>query len=149
MVGLQPPQALLDRRQDPPAAAVPAGRHLLVADAEFGDDRDLMTTAAECSRQGLFRYAHAVGLGGIEAGDAAVDRLLHGALELGVGDPAVSAADLPAAEADRRDLEVGVAEWSIFHAFPASAIARRLRRRVKQSAAPCPAARERPRCRAP
>src|SRR5580700_3338759 len=53
------------------ARIVPAGRHLLVADAEFGDDRDLMTTAAECSRQGLFRYAHAVGLGGIEAGDAA------------------------------------------------------------------------------
>ncbi len=74
MVGTQPPQALVDRGEDARPAAVAAVRHLLVADAEFGRDDDIVSAAAERSRQRLFGYAHAVGLGRVEAGDAAVDR---------------------------------------------------------------------------
>ena len=110
VVGLQPPQTLLDGRQNPPAAAVAPVWHFLVADAEFGDDGDIMTMAAERPRQGLFRYPRAVGFGRIEAGYAIFDRLPNGAAELALVDPAISAADLPAAEADRRYLEVGLAE---------------------------------------
>ena len=43
---------------------------------------------------------------------------LHGALELGLVDPAIGAADLPAAEPDRRDLELGSPELPVFHAHP-------------------------------
>ena len=42
MVGPQPPQALVDRGEHPRAAAVAAVRHLLVADAEFGRDHDVV-----------------------------------------------------------------------------------------------------------
>src|SRR6516162_3340539 len=115
MVGLQPLQALFDRRQDPGAAAVAAAGHFLVADAEFGDDRDIPAAAAERPRQGLFRHSHTIGLGGVEAGDAVVDRLLYSARELGFVDPAIGAADFPAPEADRRDLDAGLAELPVFH----------------------------------
>ncbi len=101
IVGLQVTQTLLDRRHDACAAAVAPGRYFFVAHPEFGDDADILTTAAERLRQCLLRHPHAVGFRGVEAGDAAVDRLLNGAPELGLVDPAVSAADFPATEPDR------------------------------------------------
>jgi hypothetical protein len=61
---------------------------------------------------------HPVSFGSIKAGYATLDRLFDGALKLALLDPAVSAADFPASEPDRRDLEVSLAELPIFHAIP-------------------------------
>jgi hypothetical protein len=115
MVGPQPLQAFLDRRHDAAAAAVAAVWHFLVADPEFRDDRDVLPPTAEGPRQGLFRHAHAIGFGRIEAGDAAVDRFRDGALKLRLVDPPIGAADLPAAKPDRGNLEIGLAELPVFH----------------------------------
>jgi hypothetical protein len=90
----------------------------VVAHPEFGDDGDIPTAVTERARQGLLGDSHAVGFSGVEAIDAVVDRRLDGAPELALVDPAVGAADLPATEPDRRDLEVGLAELPVFHAFP-------------------------------
>src|SRR5271166_3562073 len=146
MVGLQVAQALLDRRHDASAAAVTPRGHFVVAHPEFGDDADILTTAAECASQRLLRYPHAVGFGGVKASDAAVDRLPDRAGELCLVDSAVSAADFPATKADRRDLEVGLAESPIFHAFPPVSIARRWPPAASRIAAPCRTARAPPRC---
>src|SRR6516165_513719 len=118
VICLQPLQALLDRRHDPRAAAVAAVGHFLVADAELGDDDDIPAAVAERPRQGLFRHSHAVGFGSVEARDAVIDRTLNGAFELDPVDAAVRAADFPAAEPDRRDLQAGFAELPVFHAMP-------------------------------
>ena len=64
------------------------------------------------------RRAHAVALGGVEAVDAEVERTTDGPVELRLLDVAVAAADLPAAEADGRDLEAGLPERSELHCFP-------------------------------
>src|SRR5712671_121634 len=118
MIRLQPLQALLDRRHDAGAAAVPPGRYFVVAHPEFGDDADIPTAAAERASQCLLRHPHPVRFGGVEAGYAIVDRLLDGVLKLALVDPAVRAADFPATEPDLRDLEIGLAELPIFHRNP-------------------------------
>src|SRR5260221_12928739 len=118
MIGLQPLQALLDRRHDAGAAAVAPGRHFVVAHPEFGDDADTPTAVAERASQCPLRHPHPVGFGGIKAGYAMVDRPFDGVLKLALVDPAVRAADFPATEPDRRDLEVGLAELAIFHRNP-------------------------------
>ena len=64
------------------------------------------------------RRAHAVALGGVEAVDAEVERAADRAAELRLLDVAVAAADLPAAEADGRDVEPGPSERSMFHRVP-------------------------------
>jgi hypothetical protein len=104
MIGLQPLQALLDRHHDASTAAVAPGRYFVVPHPEFGDDADLATTAAERASRCLLRRTHPIGFGGVESSNAAVDRLLDGALKLALVDPAVSAADLPATEPDCRYL---------------------------------------------
>jgi hypothetical protein len=43
---------------------------------------------------------------------------VYGALKLHLVDMAVSAADLPAAEADRRNVQVGLSEWLEIHGRP-------------------------------
>src|SRR6516162_501083 len=45
MVGSEPPQALVDRREDARPAAVTAVWHFLVADAEFGCDHDIVAAS--------------------------------------------------------------------------------------------------------
>src|SRR5438874_2661789 len=118
MIGLEPLQAPLDRREDARGAAVSAVRHFVIADTEFGRYDDLVSAWPKRSRKHLLGHAHAVGLGRVEAGDTAIDRLRDRTLELALVDTAVGATDLPAAKADRRYLEVGLAELSILHAFP-------------------------------
>ena len=85
---------------------------------------NLVTTIASSRRlperlaERLLRGAHAVALGGVEAVDAEVEGPADRAAELGLVDVAVAAADLPAAEADGRDLEPGASEWSKLHVRP-------------------------------
>ena len=85
---------------------------------------NLVTTIASSRRlaerlpERALRRAHAVALGGVEAVDAEVERPTDGAAELRLLDLPVAAADLPAAEADGRDVEPGPSEWSMFHGVP-------------------------------
>src|SRR5262249_43982873 len=118
VVRVQALQALLDRRDDAPTGRVATGRPVGIAHAELGHDHDLAPPLAERLPQRPLRDAHAVRLGGVEAVDASIEGLLHGEPELALVDPAVRAADLPAPESDRRDLEAGLAELAIFHAAP-------------------------------
>jgi hypothetical protein len=94
MIGLEPLQALLDRGEDAGTAAVSAVRHFVIADAEFGR-YDVVSAWPKRSRKRLFGRAHPVGLGRVEAADAAVDRLRDRTLELALVDTAVGATDLP------------------------------------------------------
>ena len=73
---------------------------------------------AERLPERALRRAHAVALGGVEAVDAEVERPADGAAELRLLDVAVAAADLPAAEADGRDVESRPSERSKFHRVP-------------------------------
>src|ERR1700757_687425 len=99
MIGLEPLQALLDRGEDARAAAVSTVRHFVISDAEFSRYDDLVSAWPKRSRKRLFGRAHPVGLGRVEAGDAAVDRLHDRTLELALVDTAVGATDLPTAKA--------------------------------------------------
>jgi hypothetical protein len=117
MVGLEPLQALLERGEDARAAAVAAVRHFVITDTKFGRYHRLVSAWPKRSRERLLGHAHAVSLRRVEAGDATVDCLRDSATELALVDVAISAPDLPAAKADRRYLEVGLAELPILHAF--------------------------------
>src|SRR5262252_1860805 len=86
----------------------------------------------------------------VEAGNAIVDRLRDGALELALVNLAVGAADLPTPEFDRRDFQVGAPKPSVFH-MPAPVILRPSRPTLAlaQNAVPSPGARVPPRCPTP
>jgi predicted nuclease of predicted toxin-antitoxin system len=99
MIGPQTCQALVDRREDARPAAVSAVWHFLVADAEFGCDHDIVAVSLQRPRQRLFRDPYAIGFGGVEAGDADIDRRGNGALKFSFVDAALRAADFPAAKA--------------------------------------------------
>ena len=115
VVGAEVLQALVDRRDDALAAAVAEVRLVPVVHAELGDDDRLVAAPAERLAERALGSAHAVALGGVEAVDAEVERAPDGAHELRLLDVAVAAADLPAAEADGRDLEAGPSERSLLH----------------------------------
>src|SRR6266851_3172781 len=140
VIGLQVPQALLDRRHYPLTTAVAPVRRLVVADPELGHHNDIAAARPERPRQRLLGDAHAIGFGSIKAVDAAVDRPLHRLAKLGLVDPAIGAADLPAAKADRRDPQVGPSKLPIFHVV--SLIARLWGSAPAQSGAPSRGARE-------
>ena len=99
----------------PLAAAVAQVRLVPVVHAELGDDDRLVPARAERLAERALGRAHAVALGGVEAVDAEVERPPDGARELGLLDLPVAAADLPAAEADGRDVEPGPSERSMLH----------------------------------
>ena len=100
------------------AAGVPEVRLVPIADAELGDDDRVPAPPAERLPERALGGTHPVPLGGVEAVDAEVERAAHGADELRLLDLPVAAADLPAAEADRRDLESRPSEWSPLHGGP-------------------------------
>ena len=143
-------QTLVDRGENARPAAVAAVWHFLVADAELGRDDDVLSSAAERPRQCLLGDTHAVGFCGVEAGNAIVDRLRDGALELALVNLAVGAADLPTPESDRRDFQVGAPKPSVFH-MPAPVILRPCRPALApaQNAVPSPGARVPLRCPTP
>ena len=87
--------------------------------AELGRDDDLVAPTGEGSAEQSFAVSGAVVGGGIEERDAELERAAQGADGLGVVDLAPSgrravegprAADRPAAEAERADLDPGPSE---------------------------------------
>src|SRR5207248_8650444 len=74
--------------------------------------------------EGSVRRTHAVPLGRVEAVDAEVERPPYRpGKPLGLDAP-VAAADLPAAEADGRNVEAGLPERPVLHRGPSSCCAR-------------------------
>src|SRR5215470_18690649 len=123
-VGAEVREALFDRGHDPRPAGIAQLRLVPVADTELRDDDDVLSPPAERPRERAFRGAESVALGGVEAVDAEVERPCDGACELRLLDLPIAAADLPAAEADHRDLESRPTEWSFLHWRPPSDCAR-------------------------
>ena len=117
-VGAEVLEALLDRCHDACAAGVAEVRLVPISDAELGDEDRVPAAPAERPSERALRRAEAVPLGGVEAVDAEVERAPDGAGEFRLLDPPVAAADLPAAEADGRDLEPRPSEWSLLHQVP-------------------------------
>src|SRR4030095_11643693 len=114
-VGTEVLEALLDRRHAARAARVAEVRLVPVADAELGDDDRVPAPRPERLPERALRSAQPVALGGVEAVDAEGERPPDGPGELRLLDLPVAAADLPAAEAERRDLEPRPSEWSLLH----------------------------------
>jgi len=116
IVRLEPPQARLDRRHD--VAARGARERLAVVHrvAEFAGEDDVLAALAEDAAERLFRAAAvAVGVGGVEQGDAEVERLVHHRLRRREID---AATEVVAAQPDQRHPQAGLAEIAYLHARP-------------------------------
>ena len=96
---------------------------------ELGGDHHLVTDRRQCLPDELFVDERSVDLGGVEERDAPLDRGAdQGDGVLAIGERAVALAHAHAAEAERRDLEVG-AECSRLH--PLGLMGQRLRLRCR------------------
>src|SRR5262249_28269169 len=115
VVSIEILHALLDRGYDTLAATVTELRRFFVTDAELRHDECFLAAITEGLRQRSLRGAETIPLGGIEAVNAQVECSVHRLDELCFFDTAISAADLPAADTDSRDLHACLSEWAIFH----------------------------------
>src|SRR4051794_14359826 len=115
VVGPEVLQALVDRREHPLTAAVAQVRLVAIVHADLRDDAGLVAPRAKRFGQRALRRAHPVALGRVEAVDAEIQRAPDGPLELIDLDVAVAAAYLPAAVADRADVDAGAAEQTLLH----------------------------------
>ena len=95
VIGAEPVQARLER-------AGYARRRRTAGQAELGGDLDLRPARAQGPADEVLGLAVAVGLGGIEEGDAGID----GRIDHRRGAPRIQApAEIVASDPDRRDLE--------------------------------------------
>ena len=87
-------------------------------DVDVGAGNDPLHFAAallEDRGDDLFRAAVAIDIGGIDEGDAGIERGVEGSLAVGLADLTPGAADLPGAEADLRGFDRQAAKGTIFH----------------------------------
>ena len=110
VVGAEPPQRALDRGADVGRAAVEAPRAAAgVGDeAELGRQHDLVAAALHGPADELLVGVGAVDLGGVDEGDAEVERPVDGADRLGVvgAGAGVGVGHAHGAQADAGDLEL-------------------------------------------
>ena len=115
-VGLEPPQAGLDRLHDiaPRRASQLAG--IVHRQAEFGRQHDVLAPRPEHLSQDLLGAAFvAVDIGGVDQRDAEIERLIdHPARVLQI-DPA---AEIIGAKTDEGNLGAGMTELAFLHAEP-------------------------------
>src|SRR5205814_1039161 len=88
-----------------------------IADAEFRGDDCFFATFAQRLGKRLLRCAEAVSFRSVEAVDAAVEGAAYRLDEVALLDAAVAAADLPASETDRGNVDPGLSKFSVFHLF--------------------------------
>ena len=120
VVGAQPLERALERLPDVLRRAVeaaPGGAVGLRLDAELGGDDDLVAAAGERAAEQLLVVVRAVQLGGVEEGDAELDRpVQRGDRLVGVG-LAVEGGHAHAAEAEGGDGESAGSQLSLLHAI--------------------------------
>ena len=117
-VDLEPLERRVDHLLDVlrPTIEAPLLARRIEFKAELGCDHDLLADRGKRFAHELFVPERAVGLGGVEEGDAAVDgRSNQRDHLLLVGGRPVAEAHAHAAEADGRDLQVAVSESSLLH----------------------------------
>ena len=118
MIRTEIAQAVVEGGRQALTRTVAAVGGVRIANAAFGDERDILTPRAKGFGQSAFRDAHAVGFGGVETIDAAVDRTMDRAEEVSFVDLAIGAADFPAAEPDGGYPQIAPAELPVFHSRP-------------------------------
>src|SRR5690606_4905593 len=124
-IGLQAPQARLDRADDPVARGAAAVGPAAHGEAELGGEDDLVAAAAIAEPPAdhpLREAVLAVDVGGVEEVDALAEGAVHDlkrgllvAADLVHERALVGLAEGHRPEAERRDLEAGAAELAVFH----------------------------------
>ena len=113
-IGLQALEARLDRARDVARRAAFELAFVVHRHAEFGDQHDILAAGAERLPQDRLRSAAvAVNVGGVENRDAGIERRVH---DVARGRRIEPAAEIIAAEPERRDTQVRRAELTLTHA---------------------------------
>ena len=114
VVGLQAAQRVFDRAGQPTPRPTPAVRVVPHRERSLGGKDDIVSPPLQCLANDLFRFALAVGIGGINEVDAEIQCLVDHADAFIV----ISIGDFPEhhrAQAVGADLDAGTAKLTILH----------------------------------
>ena len=117
-IGAQAAQAGLAGGADvlgPAVDAANGGVRLTADEAELGGEGDLVAPAGDGAADELLVFEGAVHVGGVEKGDAVIQRIVNGGDGFLVVAPAVKVRHAHAAEAEWRNDEALGSEFAVFH----------------------------------
>jgi len=117
IVSVQVREAGFNRELDPSGAAVAplVAQGVIVSDAPFGDQNDVLPAIAKPLGEEPLGVAKAIPLGGVEAIDPEIQGTMDSADDFRVVKVAVGATQLPATETHCRYIEASLAKGSILH----------------------------------
>src|SRR5262249_15789295 len=97
------------------ARTIAVVRLIRISHADLGRDDGVLAARTECLGQRLLRSAHPIRFGSVEAVEARIKCAIDSLDELGFFYTSVAAANFPATEAYRGDVDSGLTEWTVFH----------------------------------